>query len=821
MSQKEVQVLLIEDNPVDARMVNAMLAESGTLKYKLECVDRLSTGVERLNQGGVDVVLLDLSLPDAQGMDALVRVQLEHKEVPIIVLSNTDAMTLDAVKLGAQDCLPKGQAYGALLARSILYAIERKSAEERIKQLNEDRERRIMELASANRDLDSLTRKLAQARDQALEASNFKSEFVAKISHEIRTPISAVIGMIDFLLDTPLNSEQKEFANIISDSANNLLAIINDILDLSKMEAGKTELEVIDFSPISLIEGSAELLSSMAKEKRLSLLTFVDPELPTLLKGDPVRLRQIMLNLASNAVKFTEAGLVLIRMIKESETDTAVNVRFDVSDTGIGLSDEARRRLFQPFVQADGTIARRYGGTGLGLAISKRLVELMKGDVGLESEEGEGSTFWFKVALKKSDTTKATNSAFLAAAAANLRDIRVLTVDSDVVSRDILHKYLQAAKVNGDWVSNAQEGLDLLRRNSSFGQPYDVAIIGLGPASQGSFELSKSIKNDPAISSTKLILLSAFEEKGQGEKAIEEGFSGYLSQPVRQSLLIETLARVTGRTAREVTISKSSATPSGNAAPAFRTNGTVLLAEDNPALRELALRQLKKLGLSAHAVSTGKEAIEAVSKKPYSLVLMDCQMPEMDGFEATKLMREKEKRSGQHMPIIAMTASAMHGDRETCIAAGMDDYVSKPVSIETLHKILERWIPAEKTPEKREAPAAVAISESPIDFARLSEIYGDEEVNEILQLFVPEADRLLETAIEAIRSQDTRSLQSTAHQLKGLTASVAAAEMAEASLRLETAAKQSDWEAAEVQQKSLRASYEKVLKFVEKLLPQS
>jgi DNA-binding response OmpR family regulator len=200
---------------------------------------------------------------------------------------------------------------------------------------------------------------------------------------------------------------------------------------------------------------------------------------------------------------------------------------------------------------------------------------------------------------------------------------------------------------------------------------------------------------------------------------------------------------------------------------------------------------------------------------------MDCQMPEMDGFEATKLMREKEKRSGQHMPIIAMTASAMHGDRETCIAAGMDDYVSKPVSIETLHKILERWIPAEKAPEKREAPAAVAISESPIDFARLSEIYGDEEVNEILQLFVPEADRLLETAIEAIRSQDTRSLQSTAHQLKGLTASVAAAEMAEASLRLEAAAKQGDWEAAEVQQKSLRASYEKVLKFVEKLLPQS
>jgi two-component system, sensor histidine kinase and response regulator len=821
MSQKEVQVLLIEDNPVDARMVNAMLAESGTLKYKLECVDRLSTGVERLNQGGVDIVLLDLSLPDAQGMDALVRVQLEHKEVPIIVLSNTDAMTLDAVKLGAQDCLPKGQAYGALLARSILYAIERKAAEERIKQLNEDRERRIMELASANRDLDTLTRKLAQARDQALEASNFKSEFVAKISHEIRTPISAVIGMIDFLLDTPLNSEQKEFANIISDSANNLLAIINDILDLSKMEAGKTELEVIDFSPISLIEGSAELLSSMAKEKRLSLLTFVDPELPTLLKGDPVRLRQIMLNLASNAVKFTEAGLVLIRMIKESETDTAVNVRFDVSDTGIGLSDEARRRLFQPFVQADGTIARRYGGTGLGLAISKRLVELMKGDVGLESEEGEGSTFWFKVALKKSDTTKATNSAFLAAAAANLRDIRVLTVDSDVVSRDILHKYLQAAKVSGDWVANAQEGLDLLRRNSSFGQPYDVAIIGLGPASQGSFELSKSIKNDPAIASTKLILLSSFEEKGQGEKAIEEGFSGYLSQPVRQSLLIETLARVTGRTAREVTISKSSPSPSGHAAPAFRTNGMVLLAEDNPALRELALRQLKKLGLSAHAVSTGKEAIEAVSKKPYSLVLMDCQMPEMDGFEATKLMREKEKRSGQHTPIIAMTASAMHGDRETCIAAGMDDYVSKPVSIETLHKILERWIPAEKAPEKREAPAAVAISESPIDFARLSEIYGDEEVNEILQLFVPEADRLLETAIEAIRSQDTRSLQSTAHQLKGLTASVAAAEMAEASLRLEAAAKQGDWEAAEVQQKSLRASYEKVLKFVEKLLPQS
>jgi two-component system sensor histidine kinase/response regulator len=796
------------------------LAESNTLKYKLECVDRLSTGIERLNQGGIDVVLLDLSLPDGGGLDSLVRVQLEHKEVPIIVLSNTEDMTLDTVKLGAQDCLPKQQAYGALLARSILFAIERKGAEERIKQLNEDRERRIIELASANRDLDSLARKLAQARDQALEASNFKSEFVAKISHEIRTPISAVIGMIDFLLDTPLNEEQKEFANIIKDSANNLLAIINDILDLSKMEAGKTELELIDFSPISLIEGSAELLSSMAKEKRLSLLTFVDPELPTLLKGDPVRLRQIILNLASNAVKFTEAGLVLVRMIKESETENAVNVRFDVSDTGIGLSDEARRRLFQPFVQADGTIARRYGGTGLGLAISKRLVELMHGDVGLESEEGEGSTFWFKVALKKSDSTKATNAAFLAAAAANLGDIKVLTVDSDVVSRDILHKYLQAAKVSGDWVSNAQEGLELLKRNASLGQPYHAAIIGLGPSSQGSFELAKAIKNDPSVSSTKLILLSSFEEKGQGEKAIEEGFSGYLSQPVRQSLLIETLARVTGRTARDIKIPASKAS-NHQASPAFRANSLVLLAEDNPALRELALRQLKKLGLSAHAVSTGKEAIQAISEKPYALVLMDCQMPEMDGFEATKVMREKEKRSGHHTPIIAMTASAMHGDRETCIAAGMDDYVSKPVSIETLHKILERWIPADQQTEKREAPAAVATIETPIDFARLSEIYGDEEVNEILQLFVPEAERLLQSSEEAIANQDSKTLQSIAHQLKGLTASVAAAEMAEASHKLEIATKSSDWQTASAMQEKLRNSYQRVLQFVEKLQPHS
>ncbi len=642
-------------------------------------------------------------------------------------------------------------------------------------QVNE-RKRAELALADANADLEIAVKQANSLAEAAEAASRAKSEFLANMSHEIRTPMNGVLGMTGLLLDTPMSEEQHDFTETIKSSAETLLAIINDILDFSKIEAGKMTIEKVDFNLRTAIEEVTELFASHAHSKRLELNCLIDPDLPEALVGDPVRIKQVITNLTSNAIKFTAQGEVTIGVSVVSQNDHSAKLKIAVSDTGIGIPKDRHRAVFQSFTQADGSTTRKYGGTGLGLTICNQLLQLMNGEMKLESEPGEGTTFSVFIDMPKAKVQPAAR-----AAGSALKGIRVLCIDDNSTNLKVLRLQIQNWGCEATTIESGTKALETLQTAK---EPFDLVILDMQMPDLDGEKTAELIRTDPAFAHLPLVLLSSMGSRGGQEELKLKGFSAVLTKPVRQANLQRTILEVLGRK-KQIHAARTS--PGEDSVAMERLKGVrVLLAEDNAVNTKVATQILGRLGCQVTAVENGKLALTAMAEKPFDIILMDVQMPEMDGLEATRCIRTS-KVGHKDIPIIALTANAMNGDRELCMAAGMTDYLSKPVKPTDLTKVLMKWL--SPTDVGYVEPFVPIQLETPVfDQGYLSIDCGLDPliVNSVLEDFLICSNDLVGQIIEGIRANDIDAIGRATHTLKGAAKSIGAAQLAEACDDLES-----------------------------------